>query len=260
MALAVLTLVAQAHLRTSSSPSAAGHMLRAEPRLRLVINSHVDYRSTLAVLLQSLQDAHFQHFNETIVVMGGAPQAAAPARGDLGITFANVTTNGYDFNGLAALEQYADSPLVRATAYLYIHDTCTVSPSFPRKFAALDVGPGDLLQPPRPNANIRAFGRDVLQRTGTTFMRDFTKEEPLKWERHGKPHLDFEQFATHVVALHHRIDEHKEVDRYNTGHKRRTFYYDDLGVYKYVFWGKHGDILVKGGKMDKVVCDEPKFC
>jgi len=217
----------------------------AEPtcnsKLKLVVNSHVDYGKVLPLLWTSLLNSGFKRFQDVIVFRGGAARDSQPEVDDRGVTFVNVTIDAFDYNGLSGLYHHRDDPRVCAHAYLYTLDAVEVDSTFPAAFDRLeDMGLDEVRMAPRPANNILAFGHNVVERYGTTYDHNLTKKMAWQGELGDGPKV--EDFAAHVTMQAGRIDDGTTVDVYNTGHPRRKVYFPDLGISKYILWNQYGDI------------------
>jgi len=194
--------------------------------------------------MNSLKDAGFDQFRNVIIVVGGAEADRIYTDGD-DLTFVETQFMNYDLTGLYALHRYKDHEALQAQAYLYVLDTSTVGPNFPTKFENMsNIEYNQYIGFPRPASNTCAFGRGVLEEFGNNFETQLTKKEGLSFEfgDHRRDMKQVQDFAKNVTLLHERQEHGDDVDLYETGYPRKCFYYEDLDLYKYILWGKSGDI------------------
>lgn len=97
-----------------------------------------------------------------------------------------------DVTGLNALSEHRNHPLVAASGYFYIHDTCLFHPGFAFFWEKLKLretfaNPYTVLSSPLPlTSNIFAFGPGVLGRIGSAFSKNITKLEAQALEQNGE--------------------------------------------------------------------------
>ena len=228
--------------------------------LKLVINSHVAYRTPLRSCLVSLRAVGFAAYSDTIIVQGGAgheipPLTVSPLvltgddhhmlrHDDVNHVIAiRVRSNAFDYHGLAALSHYRTHPLVAADTYVYIQDTTTAGPFFVERFEAFRLRRSSKIFTswPLPNSNIVAFGADVIHRYGHNFDGDLAKEDAFLCEfgytlnRSGSRRTMRPLVAPQhgvVVKLGPRLPN-GSVDIYGTGVPRRRFWYPLFDLTKY---------------------------
>ena len=164
--------------------------------LKLCINSHVAYSVPLRTLFASLFRARFEHFPDTIVMLGGSANEATPLRVRLdelipgsatnhSVVLVRTRANAFDYHGLSLLYRHRQHPLVMAETYLYVHDTVTVEEdTFVERFESFRLQRSPLLFTtwPLPNSNIVAFGVGVVHRFGTNFDGNLSKTAAFPME------------------------------------------------------------------------------
>jgi len=234
-------------------PQPSGCRNGPKTAVRLVVNSHVDYSKARVLLFRSLEHHQFKHFGDVLVFLGGAkensePHAAPGRLGQLGVVHVNVSRNSHDLNGFAGLFHHINNSLVRAKAYLYIHDTTTVGPDFPLKFQNLHhVHRNQLWRHPRPHSDIFAFGVGIVELYGSNFDRDITKEDGLTLEHDRVLEGRVPVFPLSMIVPKHKVAwllrRHVigKCDVYHTTHPRGVTWYPDWDLFKYVLWDMTGD-------------------
>ena len=204
--------------------------------LKVLVNTNVHYGKALDICLKSMEDSE-QEFNMAcvIVVQGGAEfeSISTHARG---YTFVTTSDNAFDMHGYNQLFKYRDHPSVRATRYLYLHDTSTVRHGFMQKVSALRLKPGEIKAAPAPSANMVLMHRSVIMNYTDHFAGNLTKQQALRME-HGQV---MRKFGTLTLLRPRRLVGVR--DAYGTGRFRRMFLYPDFNVVKYVFTGRNGDM------------------
>lgn len=224
--------------------------------MKIVINSNVHYRKPVSVLIKSMTDIGFQHFESIILVVSQSAADVPPRKvqlreivpeaPDVEICVIEMTMNNFDYAGYHALHLYKDDPLVAAPAYLYIMDTCTVAQDFSDKYAALQVDKDVVTTCPAPHSNICAFGCDVVTNYGDNFGTPLTKDEAVAVEferpviKDGKVISGILSFGKFVKAGD-RIGI-ENLDIYGTGHLRHRALYDFFGINKWILMFRTGDM------------------
>lgn len=219
--------------------------------IKLVINSHIDYVYPRQVLLDSLNLAQFD-FSEIILVLSGATTNNISVCNN--ITTIYSIKNNYDYNGFDVLYDYKDHNLVLNSFYLYIHDTTTVDRNFTDKIKTLETFLGNkstdiVLISKGFHSNICLFGCDVIQNYKNNFSQfTLTKKQAVELEIEGKiikedkTMFGIKHFGNTTFLQERQVSSNIS-DIYNTGFPRHCFFYRDFGIYKWVLWGKDGDIL-----------------
>jgi len=173
-------------------------------------------------------------------------QEILPAAPDVEICVIKMMMNSFDYAGYHALHLYKNDPLVVAPAYLYLMDTCTVTPEFNNAYATLRVEKNAVHTCPPPHSNICAFDAAVVTNYGDNFCTPLTKNEAVSVEfeqsvfKNGKEIagiLNFGRFVNNGARI-----GMNNVDIYDTGHLRHRVRYPQFGVDKWIFMFKTGDI------------------
>ena len=217
---------------------------------RVIINSHVAYELPLVQLLYSLVSVGFRDFCRVAVVIGGSTAAEPVRQGNL--TVVRTPFNSFDYTGLDALSVYKDHPLLCAENYIYLHDTCFVHPQFVLFYSSLAMTLAaqphafELFAAKGYHSNILVFRQAFIKRCGRKYHRNFTKAEALSMELHhhveriGRTFLNRNHpYVSHIFG--ERVGA-GDFDMYGTGFNRTLMYYPEMGVYKLILLGKHGDI------------------
>jgi len=196
-------------------------------------------------------DSGFKRFDDVVVFVGGAAAESKPHRcwEPYNVTCINVTWNAIDGNALAGLSTHKNDPEVTADGYLHLLDTSSVEPTFPAKFEELQVRPDEVLLPPRPNAQILVFGKEVVENFGTNFLTNMSKQESIALE-YADMALEMRGCVKNVEEFAHRIQKmprrgcaslKNKVNKYNNSFPRRACHYSYWGITKYVNWGLSGE-------------------
>lgn len=216
-------------------------VVHGEPKL--VVNSHDSYSTPLYHLLLSLRSVGFTRWCSVLVVVGGSLEESTPSPfQNNGIVIIKTTLNGYDFTSLGALQTYRSNPLVEAPAYVVLHDTCLVHPTFVSFFLTLSsLGPNSTLSPQPSGCNIVAFGNVVLAQHGNVYQRNFTKSQSVGIENGQQGRAAPAPYEFGDVSFTQPRVADGVFDVYGTGSPRRLFFLPTFGVYKLILWNQHGD-------------------
>ena len=217
---------------------------------RVIVNSHIAYELPLVQLLYSMVSVGFRDFCRVAVVIGGSPPAEPARLGNL--TIVHTPFNSFDYTALDALHVYDGHPLLAAENYIYLHDTCIVHPQFVLFYSSLATTLAaqpqafELFAASGYHSNILVFRRRFIKRVGRKYHRNFTKAEALHMELHhhveriGRTFLNRNHpYISHIFG--ERVSA-GDFDMYGTGFNRTLMYYPELGVYKLILMGMHGDI------------------
>ena len=217
---------------------------------RVIVNSHIAYELPLIQLLYSLVSVGFRNFCRVAVVLGGSTRVEPVRLRNL--TVVRTPFNSFDYTGLDALNIYKEHPLLSAEYYIYLHDTCFVHPQFVPFYSSLATTLAtqpqalELFAAKGYHSNILVFRKTFIKRYGRKYHRNFTKAEALSMELHhhveriGRTFLNRNHpYVNHIFGERIGIGE---FDTYGTGLNRTLFYYPEMGVYKLILIGKHGDI------------------
>ena len=231
-------------MRTMQPGSCGNHTLK------LVVNSHVSYEPPLRMLIASLREAGFLHWRDLIIVLAGCEDDAMPVACEgsdtlcpQAATLVKTRQNIYDWTGLSVLSKHREHPLVRAHTYLFLHDTCVVDESFPRKFESYRLPRNGLILTtwPPPNSNIAVLGSGVVRAMRRNFDVSFTKTDGYQLEygyrlvqrSTNRTILPLTSFGS-IVGLGARRCDQGGTDPYKTKMKRMKCHYPALGVSKFI--------------------------
>jgi len=224
--------------------------------MKIVINSNTHYTKQLATLIKSMIDVGFRRFEALVVVVSQSPVDVPPRKIQLReilpeapaaeICIIEMAMNSFDYTGYHALHLYKNDPLVAAPCYLYLMDTCTVTPEFNNAYATLRVEKHEVTTCEPPHSNICAFGADVVTSYADNFGAPLTKDEAVAVEfetavvKDGKEITGILQFGW-FVRSGDRVGM-DNADIYGTGHLRHRARYPQFGVDKWIFMFKTGDV------------------
>ena len=227
--------------------------------MKLVINSHVNYKYPLKIFLNSLLDSGFTNLKDIILVISGAPTQIAPriinakqlcdSFPDIELCIIEMQINNFDYTGYHALHLYKDDPMILDTSYLYVLDTCTFDLDFGEKYKTFKIKHRGVATCAAPHSNICMFDRQVIFNYGDNFFTPITKQEAIDLEfgrsltKNGREIKSITSFGK-FINIGNRV-HFGEKDIYNTLHPRQGFNYPYFGINKWIFWGRNGDIYGK---------------
>ena len=131
----------------------------------------------------------------------------------------------------------------RDHTYFFLHDTCVVDESFPRKFESYRLPRNGLILTtwPPPNSNIAVLGSGVVRAMRRNFDVSFTKTDGYQLEygyrlvqrSTNRTILPLTSFGS-IVGLGARRCDQGGTDPYKTNMKRMKCHYPALGVSKFI--------------------------
>ena len=209
-------------------------------RRKLVINTHINqkYQRAVRELLVTLPDV------DMIIAVGGCDKDELPYRSNMygkDATIVKMKISNFDFNGFIALNRYKNDPLVKASEYVYIHDTCTADETFFEKFTGLDIQADtgyytNYQDSSYGNASfVCAFSSTLVDMYKDNFEKFLlTKQEAISIER-GEDVIGMKSICKFGKrrSLGSRTGE-LSIYRYGESRRRWKHYYPNLGIYKYV--------------------------
>ena len=232
--------------------------------MKLVINSNINYKKPLRMLLESLQDSGFKDFEDVVLVISQSPQQKGPATRnvgeilqipawqkthDLNVTTIEMQMNNFDYAGYHALNLYKNHPLVADYDYFYVLDTSTFEPRFPEKYKKFkSVGPAIITCEP-PHANTCVIGREVVDNYGDNFSIELTKQEAIRLEfglevaKKSRRIKSINEFGFSVKTKNRQRMELRDI--YGTGYPRTRVHYEDFGINKWILFDMNGDMTGK---------------
>ena len=219
--------------------------------IKIIINSHIDYKQPRDKLFESLSTTGFD-FTNVILTLSGSKDDIPPTIENNIVTIYSKNNN-YDYNGFDILYRYYDNTLIKNDFYLYLHDTITFSNTFISTIQLLNIlltdKPKDsILISSNLHSNICVIGYEVIQNYKYNFSKvSLTKKEAVELEIKGKVIKNYETILgiKNFGSIHHVRErvfvESKDI--YSTGFPRQCFLYPDFGIFKWILWGNDGDIL-----------------
>lgn len=227
--------------------------------MKIVINTNTHYRQPLTYLLRSILAANFNRYEDIIVVISESVADTTPAMeplrniadidSDEQVVVIRLCINNFDYAGFNALHLFKNHPLIYSERYFYLLDSSSVEFDFYDKIMRFNnIQTNQLVvNGPLACSNVIIFGNRVIDIYGDKYNRNLTKDQATSIEISPNPIIidgvEYRNFwgFDNVIRLPDRVQQ-EDVDIYNTGHKRITFYYPDYGVKKYIFWAHDGDI------------------
>jgi hypothetical protein len=212
---------------------------------KLVVNSHVNYAKVLDVFISGLKESNFREWERVVVVVGGSAHDSEPYIGQDGMVFVETSMNSYDLTSFAMLFKHRNHPLLKADTYFYTHDSSRPGSCFPEVFQHMCALPGEVVTAgKRFFQNICVFGKKVIETYGHNFDTALGKHDGLTIEASFpvKGVLPIGWFGRPWSSIPKSTHLEKDVDIYGTGVKRRTQWFSDFDLYKYILYEKQGDI------------------
>lgn len=228
--------------------------------MKIVINSNIFYKKALNKLFDSLHQINFKNYNDIIVVIGQSV-SKSPFRTnvkyitdldlDQEVTCTHMDINNYDYTAYHALYLYKDHTLIKDLNYLYLLDTIEFHAEFIELYDSLkdyNIKDQDLFICPNPHSNICCFGSGVIDQYKDNFGTELSKQQAIILECN-RTSFDINNKKIYSITNFGNIKLMKdricldEKDIYNNGIERKKFYYPDLGISKWILWGKNGDFV-----------------
>lgn len=220
---------------TVCRPKKALHSKSAHDPPKIVVNTHSLYTQVLQKLFKSFKKIKHFPWYRVIIVIGGSDKNSI-YQGKNTETIITTTDNAYDYHGLNQLYRYIDHPLVSATSYMYMHDTCIVLTNFIQKIDSFHIRKNEIITVNSYlNANIMLFEKNVIHNYNTHFQGHMTKRQACLYE-----HAEIFKFGNYRPSG----DRIKMADAYvyTKDSKRTPFFYPCFGIVKFVLMKKYGDI------------------
>jgi hypothetical protein len=226
--------------------------------MKIVINSNINYKKPVQVLLESLCESGFYEFNDVVLVVSQCEDQIGPEiinvneviqdlrLPNIEVCVVRMQMNNFDYSGYHALHMYKNDPLIEDEGYLYVLDTSTFDEDFFDKYSDLKPEKGGVVTCFHPHSNICMIDREVVSNYGDNFSTILTKGEAihLEWNNEinkcGKTVKGITQFGK-FVSTGDRIMMGAE-DIYGTGHPRVRVNYPAFGINKWILWGQNGDM------------------
>lgn len=217
--------------------------------MKVVINTHPNYRKALAILLQSIIDSDYKDYSNIIIVDNQSPESEPTEKliSDLveldineTIVYIGMKYNSFDYGAYNALYFYKEHKLVKDTTYFYLHDTCIVDKDWISKvqrFKPIKTFPLFGYEPF--NSNIFLFHHTEINGYGDIFNREVSKDLAIDMEyklvffedgRSYRP-LGLRGYLSKVGT---RKNIEQREDYYKTGRTRSKHYYPEFGVTKFM--------------------------
>lgn len=224
--------------------------------MKILINSNINYRKPLGILLKSLCESGFKKLSDVIVVVSQSKEDIGPRMEnaqylcdeilDIEVCVINCVLNNFDYSAYNSLAMYIDNPMIKDHSYFHVLDTSTFDEDFMGKISSIVVGDQDVLSCFHPHSNTCFFGRKVALNYGDNFSIPISKLEAIRLEygdvliKDGKHIKEIGKFGNFIGAGDRVEMESKDI--YGTGYPRIRFKYPMFGLSKWVLWGQNGDI------------------
>ena len=233
------------------------HVKQNTSKCKLLINSHIKYSTALQKLFQSLKDINFNHFDNTIVVIGGCKNYEGPKYETIyGVKCVVIRTsiNNFDYNAFIEVSKICTHPLLKAHNYFFLQDTCTVNKQFNAYFENMDIKPNEIIAYKLPSSNVCCFDYLVMQKLKDNNLHFCTRKNHTVILEYKSGHLDQDDGSSPYVEALWKYGNLKiigertqgaPIDIYNLGIKRTPFYYLKFGVIKYILLHRYGDFNKK---------------
>jgi glycosyltransferase involved in cell wall biosynthesis len=203
----------------------------------LCISTHVDYCKPLRMLMESLRESKFSHYDDVIICVAGHDKDIIPTKGDDGVTFIYTTQNLYEFTAPMLLAHYKihDRPV------MFIHDTCTVHKQFDTIYTSLKINYNTtyyygITGGSGTESNIVCVSGDQISNYSSLNGTTLSKPEAVQLEFTGYLGM----YGTRTCMGTRDVMGRR--DLYETGHDRVMVYYPAFGVYKSFCTEASGDI------------------
>ena len=201
--------------------------------IKLLINSAINYETSLQCLLSSIQKCDNRFKNEDIIITkAGGSEYSIEIKDE--ITIITTDNNSFDFTALIAVNDLD----IQATGFLYIHDTCILGSEFFNK--ANDVGYNHeaIKLAAVASMNIGYYSKKCL----TTHKELLSKYKNQDYTQKGLNHIKniavrsediiFRKYANLITYQTHEPHTEGPINYYNTGTPRIKEHYSGLDLYK----------------------------
>jgi hypothetical protein len=216
--------------------------------MKIIINSHINFGLALETLIHSMEENGFKKWDNVIVARGGCKHDTEPFhKKDLhNIVFVDIRNNFYDYNGHLMLTRMRDHSLIKDDAYMYIMDSCTVDDTFNSCINQIQDMMRDSgavhMSAPCPSSNIGIFRKEFIDQWGDTFeFKNIAVQNEGSAPAINKGDaLHFECFLLNLPGTK-LLNERRNVGikaMYKNNMFRVGFLYPELGLTKWILWGK----------------------
>lgn len=176
------------------------------------------------------------------------------------IVLVKIKNNGFDYGGFSVLNKFKDHALIKSDYYFYTHDTTEFESNFQEKLSLIQnkmvENRVELItsDPVYDTCNIIFFSSTFIERYGTIYNRSFTKLQAVQMEYFpsvenldGVVNIDGINYRSIYFYTDNRLAVKGkryvyDIDRYNLGVKRSSYYFEDFGVYKFILDARYGDM------------------
>jgi len=212
-------------------------------QLKIVINSHKQYKCSLDHLMESMKVCNEFYEYEIIIVIGGYEVDYEMIK-ENNITWIKTNINSFDHTALIVLlELYSDTN----NYYFFLHSTCKVGTQFFSKLNQIKV---DNVQTIRINKiyysmNIGIYSQHIINKNKDTLLllKNISQEENvlLEIKKRGFHYEDFIFKQDDNILNDNTPIITGPTDYYNTGTMRIVEYYPAIDLYKMkANWGQPG--------------------
>lgn len=220
--------------------------------MKIVINSHIDYKKPREKLFDSLEKTGWQKYIDVILILSGSKNNSYPHIEDK-IVKVYSDKNNYDYNAYDVLYLHQNHALIKDDFYLYLHDTVTFEKDFLDKFSYLNdylknKSLDTILINNGFHSNICVIGSNVINNYKNNFSQFvLTKKQAVELEtkyqikKENKTMFNIIKFGLPSYVKERVYVETSDI--YDTGFLRECFLYSKFGIFKWVCWGYYGDIL-----------------
>lgn len=243
-------------------------------KLKITINTNIKYGKSLSMLLWSMINKGYKDFKDVIIVVSGyKEETKEPFIGKIGEIFPEnelpdiecciilTEMENWEYTAYHMLYVYREHPLVKSERYISLMDTCIVDKTFAGKinklkeFVPENAGGAWIYGCKGIRvSNMYLFSREVVLNYKNNFETLVNKVDAVLMESGGC----VENNGVEVCGIHNfgeffDCGHHKRrlaaVDIYDTGYPRTPFFFEFLGVTKYIMLMWHGDMI---GKLEKI--------